>query len=511
MKIKQAVTLISSLILAQPAMNMAIAAERWFEVEVILVSQLGDKTKLKEAFPESSSLPTYRRSYDLLTPYLNPDINTLKQQLPACDSNGYPSSLLEQASELPLFPSLKTIEEIELTTELLSEQRLIVEQQDVEQQYLDPTTVLSQETRTDPFAQEMDDDQDTSITITDTNADLLLPPESEELLPLTKEQADLVIAAQQEFSAHKFNYSAPNSYNTMCIIDEHTFNDINPDSSIYSYQGFTVTEMPRTISAAEDLFSKQPYLLNQASLKLDDIVKQLRRSKNFRPMLHLGWRQPVYSERRARAIQLFAGSNLQSNYQSAQAIYNQQQQQLLEEEDTISNILNSSSEQVKTGKLTSEIDIATQINQAKTTRLTEILARIDSIESADTAISSLSQDLTLALENQTSMMDSAPLPPIQPWFIDGFLRVHLHRNYLNITADFNVLNQTLAQQETLRLKPTDATSELNELKAIRFQQRRRVISKQIHYFDHPYLGMIVQIRTHKRPQKPVAAPVDNTQ
>jgi hypothetical protein len=32
------------------------------------------------------------------------------------------------------------------------------------------------------------------------------------------------------------------------------------------------------------------------------------------------------------------------------------------------------------------------------------------------------------------------------------------------------------------------------------QQLRRVISTQVHYFDHPLMGMIVQIRRYERPQ-----------
>ena len=54
----------------------------------------------------------------------------------------------------------------------------------------------------------------------------------------------------------------------------------------------------------------------------------------------------------------------------------------------------------------------------------------------------------------------------------------------------------LAKFETQALQPEQEL----ELKPIRFQQNRRVISGEIHYFDHPYMGMIVQIRRHKRPE-----------
>ena len=35
--------------------------DRWFEVEIILFSQLGDKSQLTETFPDTSKLPKYRR------------------------------------------------------------------------------------------------------------------------------------------------------------------------------------------------------------------------------------------------------------------------------------------------------------------------------------------------------------------------------------------------------------------------------------------------------------------
>jgi hypothetical protein len=42
-------------------------------------------------------------------------------------------------------------------------------------------------------------------------------------------------------------------------------------------------------------------------------------------------------------------------------------------------------------------------------------------------------------------------------------------------------------------------SEKNEV--ITFKQSRKVITGEIHYFDHPYIGMIVQIRRFD-PTKP---------
>ena len=90
-------------------------------------------------------------------------------------------------------------------------------------------------------------------------------------------------------------------------------------------------------------------------------------------------------------------------------------------------------------------------------------------------------------------MASKPEKPLQAWFLDGFFKVHLD-HYLYITADFNVLNQDKIEQ----------ANEGNENiadKLINFNQNKRVITGEIHYFDHPYVGMIVQIRRFD-PTKP---------
>ncbi|MEO2281922.1 CsiV family protein [Pseudoalteromonas pernae] len=63
------------------------------------------------------------------------------------------------------------------------------------------------------------------------------------------------------------------------------------------------------------------------------------------------------------------------------------------------------------------------------------------------------------------------------WELDGFLKVHLN-HYLYITS--NLITRHSGDTDT------GVSSE--------FSQFRRVISGEIHYFDHPQIGMLVQIR-----------------
>lgn len=70
--------------------------------------------------------------------------------------------------------------------------------------------------------------------------------------------------------------------------------------------------------------------------------------------------------------------------------------------------------------------------------------------------------------------------PLSYWELDGLFKIHL-RHYLYITADFDV-NEKLPN---------------GDIESARFSQFKRVISGEIHYFDHPRMGMIVQIRKYK--------------
>src|SRR5690606_6535079 len=65
--------------------------------------------------------------------------------------------------------------------------------------------------------------------------------------------------------------------------------------------------------------------------------------------------------------------------------------------------------------------------------------------------------------------------PDNTWQLDGLFKLHLD-HYLFVNTEFN-----------FRVPSTDS------LKTVYVKQSRRVISGEIHYLDHPYLGIILQI------------------
>lgn len=585
----------------------------WFEIEVILLSHLDDKAKLKEVFSDNIPLPKYAKTLDLLATYLQPNILSLKQQLPLCDAPQYQPSLLVQSSQLPELHSLLSLAEIStLTTDnnalndehsenvesgenaendrnVGSEEGTTLTENFEDAQQRDNTEQIEQAISTeqantgDDFFDRMQTIQEQTIleqkeqanqnstnadgslltedltaqdvlaqpenstvfdkalidnTVTDNNvidnteiANTEVNAQIEEDLPLTEQEKALVLEAEQFFAKQQFHYqhlynNDENAKNIreFCRISQQQFEQLALDDKRYTYTGFGISNLEGIIDNSEDLLSENAYLLSKESLQLDDIVKQLRRSKNFRPMLHVAWRQQVFDEPDATPLKLYAGDNLQfdhlnkiSQFQAEQLAEQQQEQALAQ---ALSHAAHTNSAQADTeneGQTAQQfLQIQAQnnnfdetpvaltenqiIEQAKQKRIIDILQSISQVNTVDDVLASLKNKPrnSHVYENDSSplTLSTAPVPPMQPWYIDGLLNVYLQGVYLNIAADFNVMNLTLAEQATLALRPNAEIA----LKPIRFQQRRRMISQEVHYFDHPYLGMIVQIRRHQRPE-----------
>ncbi len=588
MNITKSLVFLASVMYATCTMAASKYSGDWFEIEVILLSHLDDKAKLKEVFSDNIPLPKYAKTLDLLATYLQPNILSLKQQLPLCDAPQYQPSLLVQSSQLPELHSLLSLAEISaLATDENAEnegnvgreedapltENMEDAQQGVNTEHTEQTSPTEQANTGDDFFDRMQTIQeqtileqkeqanqnstnadDSSLTEVLTAQDVLAQPETstvfdntatditeiantevnaqiEEDLPLTEQEKALVLEAEQFFANQQFHYQHlynhdENTKNIreFCRISQQQFEQLALDDKRYTYTGFGIANLEGVIDNSEDLLSENAYLLSKESLQLDDIVKQLRRSKNFRPMLHVAWRQQVFDEPDATPLKLYAGDNLQfdhlnklSQFQAEQLAEQQQEQALTQ---ALSHAAHTNSAQAnsanegQTGQQFLQIQAQNSnldetpvaltenqiIEQAKQKRITDILQSISQVNTVDDVLASLKNkpQNSHAYENDSSplTLSTAPVPPMQPWYIDGLLNVYLQGVYLNIAADFNVMNLTLAEQATLELRPNAEIA----LKPIRFQQRRRMISQEVHYFDHPYLGMIVQIRRHQRPE-----------
>ncbi|QOL24669.1 hypothetical protein LP316_09975 [Thalassotalea sp. LPB0316] len=475
------------------------AKQRWFEIEVILFSQLGDKSALKEDFAIELPPVKLNRPRDLLTPHINPDLTAVKALVPVCGDN-YPAPLIESQSILTTEFSVLNLEDID-QRELSADEVFDFQQRD--QQFIDSSidnVNLSSGLSTEGYqAVESIDD-----LFAQENSPLSLvgvaPSDGEEVFvsSLTpEEQAQLqtqVAQAQAYFDAQQFSYdfSLPQE---VCLLSDEVIAQLKQANSKFDPDYFALDVMPSKILRYQDIYSQQPYLLNDDSLELHDIVVQLRRSKNFKPLMHLGWRQPAVSKRRSRPMRLFAGENLKYAHEQAMQAY----QQAVQEREALALALTLAQEnqliEGEQNNLVREQDVTAAITHPFST-IIDTLKRGDI--SAQQALADTNQ--TLAAEDEVDNKQLVmPVAPDVDWTIDGLFNVHLN-HYLYITAEFNIANKSLAEHETALL-----TTPESKIEAIRFSQNRRVISQEVHYFDHPYMGMIVQIRRYKVPTKPFDA------
>jgi len=190
---------------------------------------------------------------------------------------------------------------------------------------------------------------------------------------------------------------------------------------------------PLTLEAPIQEGMETPYIIAPEALEFQSTISRLKR-EGMTPLLHTGWRQPGLKERKAPSYRLFGGKNYSNQY--------------------------------------------------------NYFGNLKEVNSSYLNVSDNTEDLNDFL-NQVVNNDKSLNKPVQShpnseypektWQLDGLLKVFLRGKYLNIKAEFN-------------LRAEDRTNE--KLKNFHFNQFRRVISNEIHYFDHPKLGILIQIRRY---------------
>jgi len=468
--------------------------ERWFEIEVILFKQLSDKKLLKEQFPDNISsvnLPQYKKYFDLLTPYLQPNLSGIKQFIPLCSKKDPQNVFLESLQNVntPFSNVIKAIEYFDRfnMSEFTTETKAIT-QQNHKVEGVNPRNV------------ELD-----SATVEKTELNSF-----KDVLKSNKGSLSLPLQSGFNFDLKKEALASPLfSTQNICIITRKDIEELFIDGQLANFQldAFDVEALPTKLNASGAHISNTPYLIANESLQLADIKRRLQWSKEFKPLLHFGWRQVGVTRDKATPIKLFAGKHLNSQYQQALNDYQSALDgAILAEQLTFQHLKNVEQHEVDKATVQIEQEKQSKNNYAeiKQQQLTQVFNDLKSIESTD--INSLIGDIELqtfdelTTINEASMneykqlnLGSPPKEPLQPWFLDGFFKVHLD-HYLYITADFNILGQS-------PVKSTNNDSDKVDARVINFSQNKRVITGEIHYFDHPYIGMIVQIRRFD-PSKP---------
>lgn len=222
-------------------------------------------------------------------------------------------------------------------------------------------------------------------------------------------------------------------------------------------------QYPRVIDAEETPGNLYVHLKARKYFRLRSIYRTLRRQPNIRPILHTAWRQPIGAKKRMRATRLYAGIDYSRDYDF--------QGQGLKPDEVVLQAPDDSDNTFDSASIVDLIEQRIALHAQGREINYQSQSKGKGIEPAKPAV-----------QNEAS--------PAQVREIDGLLKIWVDPfNYLHVDGEFNVRREIVVTAETLV-----SNKRLNKtLKNYHFKQTRRVISKELHYFDHPYMGMIVQI------------------
>ncbi|CAM3841081.1 CsiV family protein [Rheinheimera salexigens] len=211
----------------------------------------------------------------------------------------------------------------------------------------------------------------------------------------------------------------------------------------------------------------QPYLVAADGLQLTDITTRLQRQADKKVLLHTAWRQVPVTQRRAIASHWYAGNNLSDKFD----YWGQPKQ---------STALPLTNSPLVPGLVTTDSSIVLDANQTDIiNNIEQLLAQLNANpQLPPTAVAVNDSNESQDSNGQFTERQLGLKVPDNTWQLDGLFKLHLD-HYLFVNTEFN-----------LRVPSADS------LKTVYVKQSRRVISGEIHYLDHPYLGIILQIRRY---------------
>ncbi len=279
-----------------------------------------------------------------------------------------------------------------------------------------------------------------------------------------------------------------------------------------------VTDPP--LLSFELLQSELPFLPLQNSYSaLNDEVTSIKRSRKYRLLKHITWRQPIFNEKQAVSVRILGGDDFAENF-NADGTKIQKSSIDYEELNTDSRV---DEESTIADEFTPDDLINAQIKEALPLNADNYFDPIDLQDPLETP----------EAPPETGFEKFAPAQP-HVWELDGVIRIHLRR-YLHIKLDLEIkqLQQKListeqfdnftnnqdflnsevpesgfeinwesvdASKENAFINPEQAdvdTLKVDYLQPYPLIQQRRVRSKEIHYFDNPILGVMVLITPYE--------------
>ncbi|TRY32593.1 CsiV family protein [Aliiglaciecola sp. M165] len=445
--------------------------EWWFDIEVIVYKRNISPSEVMENFAPKLRLVDTQMSIPLLREYVQPDLNYLYQSLPLCFA---PAKEIRPIQAIPEFDlALAPAPDLSVLDDLMqldsNENDRFVEQQDISEnvqaeqmvrEALAPTTVLS------------------------------------------GEAADGIAESKT---------AALSVWIDSIYLTEFT----TPDPILCRFENETaptlfVEKVPTLVTEREWPLQKHPQLLSSESLQLSDFARDINRQRGLSLMSHFAWRQQVFfGQENATPLHLIAGENFADRF-VADGTLKPKKSEKSDDYVALDTVQQNSAEDISK-ELENEAPPLTPSNAfSLVDKIREALANEQfQYDPDDYQVSELDNVAELESLNDKHS-DSQKVQEHDLWELDGnltvFLRYIQRTPYLHIDGDLDFRSPVFDQPLYLQNQPDDSAVEMpglkepDRLQSFPFQQLRRVISKQIHYFDHPMFGLIVQIRRYDFPE-----------
>ncbi|MEP1554411.1 CsiV family protein [Paraglaciecola sp.] len=469
-------SLVSLGVLTATQSLQAAEQEWWFDVEVIIFERSLEPNAVSEKFKQSSLTPRINNTLDLLSPYLTPDTSYLLAGLNYCRASKQEEVSSAERQRF-VIPNMQWVENISTAID-----DLVWPEPELESGL--PTLGLEvQSVSTDPSS---------LINRQDVNTTGLSTYEVYESEPYVSQLTDMSYIEWQIPEHLPCAYSE--QIDPMLVLTPKK--DAGDPTDL-------IANVPVKIDGIEWQTKMPASLLPIDSFRMDELYQSIKYQRGITPLLHLAWRQKVtFGRENTQAIRLFAGKNYGSAYTNSGEL-------LPQDTDTLFDTLAPNQEDVYIPEAEKLIDIDPV--EPDTTSL-DIESTEDLFRTIDNALDdSTPVNLTELLSDKQDLSKAEEKPTDQAsdiWQLDGEVAVYL-RNigrvpYLHIDSDLDYRHPVFKPQESMEDSETTLITgnydQANFLESVKFDQLRRVISKQVHYFDHPLFGMVVTINRYNWPE-----------
>ena len=511
---------------------------RWFEVEVIIFERTDNKD-VRETFEQPVPNLSKKRQWYFFDHIFNPELSQYLKYLPNCNQHLDPIEKIKLAfkNHVDVFaepePSQDKTVETAATSELFIEGDEVADFDDLnpvmapyktnvdEQDLIDPTLLEQVE----PAENKVANIEELDATAPLVSADVITPVAEFIEYQFEPTFSDIITHdTPNEFWLEFQNYQKVISSewqfeNNLCL----TANEALPAFWVWYLD---ISESDLTLNqdvSYEHMFSRPTgpdfddfhdvYLIAPQNLQLIEQYEKLAKSKSTRPLLHLGWRQPGLSKRRAMPVYLKAGGNYSGSFTyEGNPI----------PEETLQAPLNTETRDLPEALVESG----------------EQAFNKNEIDKVEQFMDKLQNGAVVDFRNNKLVMPNTDAMPDESWQLDGYITVHLN-HYLFLDAEFNYRQQetklldpseyldqldllinTKQQPKTemqgelddavviskisqvsgfddVNTVPTDDKVEYKYLKNYPFKQNRRTYSGDLHYLDHPKIGVLFQIRKYR--------------